>query len=154
MQITLLTTLKTTIILVLWLHPSIGYRVIKGLNIEPLREYLTDDDPIIQFTDTQKVSMTKDQEFTLAVKQDEYDKITSIIKKLLDNLTEQGKCPISVKSYPEENVIKSILDSIENVTYELRFLRGIIMKEVSGLTLKKMKKIEYDFYTALFITKS
>ena len=38
----------------LWLHPSIGYRVIKGLNIEPLREYLTDDDPIIQFTDTQK----------------------------------------------------------------------------------------------------
>ena len=43
--------------------------------------------------------MTKDQEFTLAVKQDEYDKITSIIKKLLDNLTEQGKCLISVKSY-------------------------------------------------------
>ena len=68
--------------------------------------------------------MTKDQEFTLAVKQDEYDKITSIIKKLLDNLTEQGKCLISVKSYPEENVIKSILDSIENVTYELRFFEG------------------------------
>ena len=53
-----------------------------------------------------------------------------------------------------ENVIKSIPDSIENVTYELRFFEGDNYERGVWSDSKEMKKIEYDFYTALFITKS